>query len=112
MTMSPGQLKARRRWLLSKKKFKRNIRSNQAFWMHLRGFHKGDIKCSRCDKWIDPVGDRFPREWKEIKIMPSGKRMHDSRYCKYGIGSGIPVFATVARHSPYRRKRVDEAHRY
>jgi hypothetical protein len=110
--MSEGQLKARRKWLLSKKVMKRHPHSNQAFWMHLRGFHKGDIRCRRCDKWIDPIGDRFPREWKEIKISPGGKKMHDSRYCKYGNGYGVAIFATVSRHSPYRRKRVDAAHRY
>jgi len=110
--MKPGQIKARKKYLLGNKKFKRNPNSNQAFWMHQRGYHKGDIRCCRCNKWIDPVGDRFPREFKEIKIMPSGKRMHDPRYCLYGSGYGIAAFATVSRHSPNRRKRVDDSKRY
>lgn len=107
--MTAGQLKGRKKWVLGNRKMKRSPSSNQAFWMHLRGFHKGDIRCVRCGKWINP---KDPEEVTEIKISSGGKKLHDPRWCNYGNGYGIAAFATVSRHSPSRSRRVNEAKRY
>lgn len=107
--MTEGQLKARKKWILGNKKMKRGPGSNHSFWMHLRGYHKGDIRCCKCDKWINPEN---PFEAIEIKITPAGKRLHDPRYCGTYRAFGIAAFSTVPRTSPCRKRRVDEAFRY
>lgn len=108
--MKPHQIQARMTWVLGNKTFKRKATSNHAMLMHQRGYHKGDIRCTRCDKWLNP---NDPEEAKEIKWTPGHKRIHISKYCKYfGNGFGCAVFSTVPRTSPNRKRHVDEAHRY
>lgn len=106
--MKPGQIEARLRWFLSGKKMRRNPKMNHGFWLHQRGYHLGDIRCTKCLKWIHPDN---PEEAKEIKIGAIGKRTHNQRYC-LSNGKGSAAFITAPRHSPSRRKKVLEAKRY
>jgi len=106
--MSPGQIKARRTWILGSKKMRRGGGSNHGFFLHQRGYHVGDIKCVKCDKWLN---ENNPREAREIKIGPTGKRTHDPRYCDSN-GMYAAAFSTVPRYAIGRRKRMDELKRY
>lgn len=109
--MKPGQIIARKKWILGDRKMKINPNSGRAFWLHQRGYEKGDIRCARCQKFIDPTGIRFPEELKEIRIGKAGKKTHHFMFCRIR-GKGSSAFITVPRHSPSRRKRVLEAKRY
>lgn len=106
--MTIGQLKARKTWILGNKKMNRNPNMNHGAWLHQRGYHFGDIRCTKCKKWINP---KNPFEAIEIKYSPKGKRTHDLRYCTV-VGKGVAAFITVARHAPSRRRRLDNVKRY
>ena len=110
--MSDIQIKARRTWLLNnKKRAKSNQRRATGFWLHQRGYHHGDIRCTICDKWIDPVGDRFPGEAMEIEVTAGGKRRHHYRYCSDRLGSRNGAsFSTVPQQN--ERWRQEEVYRY
>ena len=110
--MTEVQLRARKTWLLgdNARVFKYNAKVKaHGTYTHLRGYHRGDIQCVVCDKWINPDN---PFEAIEIKItQPSGKRTHDRRYCP-GNSKGVSVFRTVPRHHPARKRRLDRLVRY
>ena len=40
---------------------------------HTRGYDKGDLRCIRCRKWLNP---NDPQEAKEIQYGKGGKRHH------------------------------------
>jgi len=110
MIMTLNQIRARKKWILGNEKQRRiSPRQQNAFWLHQRGYHKGDIRCTRCDKWINPEN---PFEAIEIRVTERGKMLHDSRYCKYGSGFGVAAFSTVARSSKSRKSLLDETVRY
>lgn len=106
--MKPGQIEARKRWVLGDKKFRYNKNTSNGSALHKRGYDLGDIRCCQCKKWIDPED---PFEAIEIKITPAGKRMHHERYCADNR-RGIAYFATVTRSSDARRKRLEYEKRY
>lgn len=88
---------------------RRNPGSNAAVAaMHRRGYHKGDIRCSACMKWLNP---NKPEEAQEIEVRPSGRRVHGKPYCD-GIRHGGAMFTTTPRYAPARRKRMEEVFRY
>lgn len=109
MTMGPGQIKARRKWILGHKKRKMIAkRPHHAWALHQRGYHNGDIKCVKCDTWINE------KNWKEavqIKVGPTGKKTHDPRYCNSN-GMYAAAFSTMPKYSIGRRRRVAEVKRY
>lgn len=105
--MSPKRLAARKRWILGDHKVKRNT-NNHGAWLHARGYHLGDIRCSQCMKWINPEN---PFEAIEIFISPAGKRYHDKRYC-LNPGMGTSTFTTTPHFSGGRRRRLLDVKRY
>lgn len=108
--MSPGQIAKRREWVLGDRVQKRNPGSNRGFWLHQRGYHLGDIRCCKCDKWINPSN---PEEAKEIVLSPAGRQLHHKRYCDNPAGNGgSSNFSRVPKHSGGRRRSIDDAKRY
>jgi hypothetical protein len=108
--MSPKQIERRKEWVLGGRVSKRGGRSNYGAFLHQRGYDKGDIRCSRCLKWINP---NDWQEAREIEITPSGRRVHGYRYCRSPSSKGGSTnFSTVPKYSGGRRRMVDSAKRY
>lgn len=75
---------------------------------HRRGYEYGDMRCTNCQKWIDPDD---PIESIEIFINKAGRRQHDRRFCPVNS----PYVATLVRSPKFhgtRRKIVNTAPRY
>jgi hypothetical protein len=108
--MTPKQIERRKEWVLGNRVFKRGGRSNYGAFLHQRGYDKGDIRCSRCLKWIN-LGNW--REAREVDVYPSGRRVHSPKYCMWpGAKGGSTNFSTVPKHAGGRRRMLDVAKRY
>jgi hypothetical protein len=105
--MSPGQIKARKKWVLGNKKRKSPMK-HHAYVLHQRGYHNGDIKCVKCGKWLN---ENNWKEAKEILVGPTGKKVHDSKYCDSN-GMYAAAFSTVPRYAVGRRRRMEKLVRY
>lgn len=71
---------------------------------HARGYFKGDLRCIRCNKWLNP---NIPEEEAQIWYGKNGKRHH----FRCPVYASYP--ATLAMYSRQRRdKRIGKAKRY
>ena len=96
--MSAKQIQVRRKLFFSNKPLKRIEKEYGGFLSHVRGYHRGDIRCSKCDKFVNPNN---PIETIEIAHTEGGRMFHDKRFCTTN-GYGVAFFSLSPR---CRRKR-------
>ena len=76
--------------------------------IHRKAYHKGDMRCTHCKKWLNP---NIPEEAKEIRIGKRGYRIHDKQYCEVN-SPYVAAMIMFAKFRPTRSKRVAQVKRY
>lgn len=105
--MTPKQIQWRRRQVMENIQEKPHIiRYPEQF--HRRAYHKGDMRCVNCKKWINPHNTE---EAKEIVYGKRGYRIHNLKYCTVN-SDHVAAFSTTPKFHGTRRKWLDAIKRY
>lgn len=104
--MTPNQILWRYRRIMEAEPPKHTTNGE---WLHIRKYELGDRRCTNCKKWLDPTGERYPLEAKEIRYSKRGQMIHKNCPVRSPYVATLSMFA---KFHGARRKRVDQAKRY